>query len=77
MLQEDVALFQQEKPHLPQGSLSARDRRKVLQAWNQAREATELKDVGRVSPEWQEVVRRFHRTRITTPPLQSSIWSVA
>ena len=68
-LQEDLVLFQQEQPDLPQGlpsSLSARDRRRVLQAWNKAREAAELEDAGRVSPEWREVVRKFHRTRTTT-----------
>ncbi len=66
---EDMALFQRERLDLPQGALSARDRNKVLRAWNEAREAAEVEDAGKVSPEWQEAVRKFHRTRSLTLPL--------
>lgn len=66
-LGEDIALFQQERPDLPQGrNLNAKTRRKLLTAWNKAREAAELEDAGKVSPEWLETVRRFHRTRTLT-----------
>ena len=63
----DTALFQQEHPDLPQSrKLNARDMKKVINAWNKAREAAELEDAGKVSPEWQETVRKFHRTRTIT-----------
>ena len=40
-----------------------RETNKLISAWNKAREAAELEDAGKVSPEWQDTVRRFHRTR--------------
>lgn len=70
-LAEDMALFQRERPDLPQGQvLKARDRNKVARAWNAAREEAEAEDAGKVSPEWQEAVRKFHRTRTLTLPLK-------
>jgi hypothetical protein len=63
-LGSDLALFQRERPDLPQGpKVKARETKKLISAWNKAREAAELEDAGKVSPEWQDTVRRFHRTR--------------
>ena len=58
-LGEDIALFQRERPHLPHG----RPTKKVITAWDKARQAAELEDARKESPEWQATGRRFHRTR--------------
>jgi hypothetical protein len=58
-LGSDLALFQRERPDLPQGpKVKARETKKLISAWNKAREAAELEDAGKVSPEWQDTVRR-------------------
>jgi hypothetical protein len=69
-LADDMALFRSEHPELPQGrALKARDLKKVIRAWNDAREVAEAEDAEKVSPEWGEAVRKFHRTRTITFPL--------
>jgi hypothetical protein len=60
--------FQKEHPELP--SVGNTPNRKLMKAWQRAREAAELEDAKKVSPEYAAIVERFHRTRVisTTPP---------
>jgi hypothetical protein len=71
-LRNDLSAFQREHPELPQddvGRLPNRKFNQILKAWNRAREAAELEDAEKVSPEYAAIVDRFHRARIlsTTP----------
>ena len=62
----DLELFRRSRPDFPQGALGARARNKVIRAWNEAREAAELEDAARVSSEYHQAVKTFHRTRTIT-----------
>jgi hypothetical protein len=66
----DVELFRKSRPDLPQGVLGARARNKVVRAWNKAREAAEREDAAKISPEYYQAMKTFHRTRTITLPLK-------
>jgi hypothetical protein len=68
----DLAAFQQEYPDFPQRDVSklpVRKREQVVKAWNHAREAAELEDAEKDSPEYAAIVERFYRTRIISSTL--------
>ena len=68
----DLELFRKSRAEFLQGALGARARNKLIRAWNAAREAAELEDAAKVSPEYYQAVKRFHRTRTITLPLKKT-----
>jgi hypothetical protein len=71
-LRNDLTAFQREHPAVPQDDVDRLPKRKfnqVHKAWSRAREAAELEDAEKISPEYAAIVDRFHRTRILSTTL--------
>jgi hypothetical protein len=65
----DLELFRKSRSDLPQGALGIRARNKVIRAWTEAREMAEQDDAKKISPEYYQAVRTFHRTGTIKLPL--------
>jgi hypothetical protein len=66
-LRDDLSAFQRERPDVPQedvATLGSRKLKKLLRAWNNARQEAELEEAEKISPAWYKTVKRFHRTGV-------------
>jgi hypothetical protein len=66
-LRDDLLAFQRERPDVPQedvATLGSRKFKKLLRAWNSARQEAELEEAKKISPAWYKTVKRFNRTRV-------------